>query len=89
MHAVIVSVSVNDPEAATRYLREEIVPRVSQAPGFVAGYWVRLESGSGGRATIVCESDDAARAISEQIAPEPGGATSIDSVEVGEVVAHA
>lgn len=88
MHAVVVSVTVNDPEEATTYLREEIVPRVSQAPGFVTGYWVRLESGSG-RAVIVCESQDAARGLADQITSPPSGATTIDSVDVGEVVAHA
>lgn len=89
MHAVVVSVTVNEPEQATAYLREEIVPRVSQAPGFVAGYWVRLGTGNGGRATIVYESEEAARAVADQISPAPDGATTIDSIDVGEVVAHA
>jgi hypothetical protein len=35
MHAVIVSVTINDVEEATSYLRSEVVPRVKQAPGFV------------------------------------------------------
>jgi hypothetical protein len=89
MHAVVVSVTVNDPEGATSYLRDEVVPRVSQAPGFVAGYWVRLEDSNKGRATIVCESEDAARGLAGQITPAPGDAATIDSVDVGEVVAHA
>ena len=37
MHAVVVRVNIDDSEAATARLREEVVPRVSQAPGFVAG----------------------------------------------------
>lgn len=89
MHAVVVSVTVDDGEAATKYLREEVVPPVSQAPGFVAGYWVRLEGGNGGRAMMVFESEDAAHAVSERVSPAPGGATTIDSVDVGEVVVHA
>lgn len=89
MHAVVVHVTVNDPEAATTYLRDEIVPRLSQAPGFVTGYWVRLEGGNQGRAVIVCESEETARAIAGQITPPPSGATTMDSVDVGEVVAHA
>ena len=89
MHAVVVSVTVNDGQAATTYLRDEIVPRVSQAPGFVAGYWVRLESGSGGRAVIVCESEEVARGMASQIEAAPNEATTIDSVDVGEVVANA
>ena len=52
MHAVVVSVTVNDGETATRTLREQLVPGVSQAPGFVAGYWVRLEGGDQGRSTV-------------------------------------
>ena len=89
MHAVVVSVTINEGEAATSFLRDEIVPRIRQAPGFVAGYWVRLEGGSGGRATIVFESEEAARAAADQIQTPPGGAATIDSVDVGEVVAHA
>lgn len=73
MHAVVVAVTVNDGEAATAHLREQIVPSVSQAPGVVAGYWVRLESGSGGGAMIVCESENAARDIASLIEPPPDG----------------
>lgn len=65
------------------------MPQVSQAPGFVAGYWVRLESGDGGRAVMVFDSEDVARAASEQITAAPGDATTIESIDVGEVVAHA
>ena len=89
MHAVVVDVTINDGETATTYLRERVVPRVSQAPGFVAGYWVRLEGANQGRATIVCASEDAARSLASQITPEPGGATTIDNVSVGEVVESA
>ena len=67
MHAVIVKVKVNDPEAAQSHLREQVVPGVSQAPGFVAGYWVRLEGGDEGCSTVVFESEDAARQASEQL----------------------
>ena len=42
MHAVVVKVKINDSEAAESHLREKTVPRVSQAPGFVAGYWTRV-----------------------------------------------
>jgi hypothetical protein len=41
MHAVVVKVTVNDREAAEKRLRESVVPRVSQLPGVVAGYWTR------------------------------------------------
>jgi len=89
MHAVIVSVTVLDGEQATEYLRSEVVPRVKQAPGFVAGYWVRIEGGDKGRATIVFESEENARAAADRIQQAPGEAVTFDSVDIGEVVEHA
>jgi len=89
MHAVITSVTIKDREAAEKYLHEQVVPNVKQAPGFVAAYWVRDESQ--GRGTMVFESEEAATAaangIRERIGGNPG--VDIDSVTVGEVVASA
>ena len=87
MHAVVVSATIKDGEVATANLRENIVPRVREAPGFVAGYWVRLEGSDKGRATIVFESEDAARGVKDNLQPAPG--VTFDSVDVGEVVANA
>lgn len=39
MHAVVVNLTITNPDAAGRALHEHLVPRVSRAPGFVAGYW--------------------------------------------------
>ena len=89
MHAVIVSVTIQEGEQATTQLRNEIVPRVKQAPGFVAGYWVRVEGGDKGKSTIVFDSEDAARAAKEQIAQGVAATVTLDSIEVGEVVASA
>jgi hypothetical protein len=91
MHAVVVRVTINEGPTATEYLRGTIVPRVSQAPGFVAGYWVRLEDGDEGTSTIVFESEEAARAAAERIeqaVSDNPGAT-INEIRVGEVVANA
>jgi hypothetical protein len=44
MHAVVVNVTVKDPEAAALALRERLVPRVSHAPGFVTGYWTMKDN---------------------------------------------
>jgi 4-diphosphocytidyl-2C-methyl-D-erythritol kinase len=87
MHAIVLKVTINDREAAATALQEQVVPRVSSAPGFVGGYWVAL-SGSQGTSVAVFESEDAARALADQIQP-PGDFVTFDSVEVGEVVAHA
>ena len=87
MHAVVVNVTINDRDAATSSLREDVVPRVSGAPGFKAGYWIGLEGGKG-TSIIVFDSEDAARGAASQIQP-PGDFVTFDSVEVGEVVANA
>lgn len=91
MHAVVVKVSVQDGPEATEFLRERVVPGVSQAPGFVAGYWVRLEGGDEGNSVIVFESEDAARNAAKQvegnIGENPG--VTLKDVTVGEVVASA
>ncbi len=91
MHAVVVKVSIQDGPAATEFLREKIVPGVSQAPGFVAGYWVRLEGGDEGNSVIVFESEDAARATAEEIRKNTGSnpGVTLRDITVGEVVANA
>ena len=88
MHAVVVMVTINDPEAATRNLREEVVPGVKQAPGLVAGYWTRKnDSGIG---MVVFESEDAANAMSERVTTmaDADDNVTLNSVEVREVVAN-
>lgn len=87
MHAVVVNVTVNDRDAAQRQLNEQVVPRASQARGFVAGYWVALPDGKG-VSVVVFDSQDSARTMAEQLQP-PGEFVTFDSIEVGEVVANA
>ena len=88
MHAVVVNVTINDFERGREFLLNQVVPQVSQAPGFVAGYWTRGEDGNG-LSMVVFESEDAARAGADRIETPPAEAVTIDSVEVREVVAHA
>ena len=87
MHAVVVRVTINDQEAADRGLREEVVPGVSQAPGFVAGYWTRKDNT--GLSMVVFQSEDAANAASERIPSMVPDTVTLESIEVREVVAHA
>jgi len=87
VHAVVVKVKINDSEAADSHLREQVVPRVSQAPGFVAGYWTRKDNT--GLSMIIFDSEDAANQASEQIPSMIPDAVTLDDVEVREVAAHA
>jgi hypothetical protein len=89
MHAVLVKVSISDFEGSVKELRETVVPRISQLPGFVAGYWTRSGDGSNGRSMLVFESEEAARTAAERIeANVPEGVT-FEGAEVREVVASA
>lgn len=87
MHAVVVRVTINDVEASETVLREQVVPRVSQAPGFVAGYWTRQDDS--GLSIVVFESEDDARRMSEQVPSVVPDSVTLEQVEVRAVVAHA
>lgn len=87
MHAVVVKVTLNDPQGDEAALREQVVPRVSAAPGFVAGYWTRKDND--GLSMVIWESEDAANAASEMVQSAAPDGVTIDSVEVREVVVSA
>ena len=87
MHAVIVTVTISDHEAAESHLRGQVVPGVSQAPGFVAGYWTRKDDS--GLGMVIFESEDAAEAMSERVPSMAPDVVTIQDIEVREVVAHA
>jgi heme-degrading monooxygenase HmoA len=87
MYAVVTKVTIEDPESATQNLRDQVVPGVAQAPGFVAGYWTRKENG--GLGMTIWESEDAAQAASDQVRGMAPAGVTIDDVELREVVAHA
>jgi hypothetical protein len=89
MHAVVTNVTIRDPEAAAAFARDEIAPGVSQAPGFVTGHWVQ-HGDSKGTSVTVFDSEDAASQVADQVRGyPPHEAVTIDSVDVGPVVANA
>jgi hypothetical protein len=87
MHAVVVRVTINDQEASESALRDQVVPGVSQAPGFVAGYWTRRDNG--GLSMLVFESEEAANDTSDRVRGMVPDAVTLEGIEVREVVAHA
>jgi hypothetical protein len=92
MYAVIVNVSIapGQFEASRKVLREQVVPRVKQAPGLVKGYWtVRDDSTQGISMAVFRTKQDAENAMAMvRNSPPPPGVT-VNSVEVREVVAEA
>jgi heme-degrading monooxygenase HmoA len=87
MHAVVVNVTISDQETDEAVLREQVVPRVSAAPGFVAGYWTRKDNH--GLSMTIWQSADAANAANGMVRSAAPEGVTIDSVEVREVVANA
>jgi hypothetical protein len=91
MHAVTVKVSIVDPDRAVRELHDQVVPMVSQIPGFVAGYWLEPEDGKGA-ALVVFESEDHAQAMLDGIrarGAEPDAPVTFDEVRRRGIIAHA
>jgi hypothetical protein len=88
MHAVLVSVKINDFDKALEELKEQVVPRVSQAPGFIAGYWFE-PAGDQGWSVVLFESEEAARAAADRIPGQPPENVTIQNVDVRGVVANA
>jgi hypothetical protein len=88
VHAVVVKVKISgDTDTAQQMLREEVVPQISKAPGFVAGYWTRKENT--GISMVVFDSEEEANQASERVRSMAPENVTVEDVEVREVVANA
>jgi hypothetical protein len=87
MHAIVTTATLHDVEQAGTFLKEQAIPRISQAPGFIGAQWVRLDDNTG-RGMVTFESEQAAQAAAEQLKanPPPANAVTINSIEIGEAV---
>jgi len=92
MHAVVVMVRIapGQFDSARKSLHDEVVPRVSKAPGFVKGYWMISADSTQGTSFIVFDNKQHAEAAMQMVrsTPTPPGVT-IGTVDVREVVAEA
>jgi heme-degrading monooxygenase HmoA len=87
MYAVVVNVSIGDPESAQNILQEQVVPRVAEQQGFLHGFWTR--KGDNGLSMTLWESEDAANQASERVRAMAPETVTVEDIEVREVVAHA
>lgn len=91
MHALVVNVSIQPghSEEGKAELETNVVPRVKEAPGVVAGYWASSPDGAHGTSMVLFESEATAQAGADMArnGPMPDFVT-FDKVEVCEVVAH-
>jgi len=92
MHAVYVNVTIAQAQydAAQKALKEQVVPQVRSAPGFVKGYWTVDQSRRTGVSLTVFKSEQDAKSAADRVRsnPTPPGVT-LGTVEVREVVADA
>jgi hypothetical protein len=79
MHAVLIEVDTSgqpDRELGLKALREQIVPGVSRAPGFQAGYWLRPLEDARGTSLVLFDTEENAEAASGELgvgsSPMPG-----------------
>jgi hypothetical protein len=94
MHAVLLEVDTSqqpDPEAGLKALREQIVPGVSQAPGFQAGYWLRPQEDAKGTSVVMFDTEANAEAASQalSVGSNPMPNVTVVRREVREVAASA
>jgi hypothetical protein len=93
MHALVVRVTIHNADRTRDVLNSQVVPQVSGAPGFKAGYWTWQTDGQlNGLSMIIFDSEENARAAGDRvsaIAAEARDDVTLDGVEVREVVASA
>jgi len=87
VYAIVATVTFGDLEDALGELRDRVVPGISQAPGFVAGYWMRKDQS--GLGIAIFESEVAATAMKEKIPSLAPEMVMFEDIEVREVLAHA
>jgi hypothetical protein len=92
MHALVVRVTIHNADRTREVLNGQVVPQVSGAPGFKAGYWTWSDGGENGLSMIIFDSAENARAAGDRISAVAADApddVTLDGVEVREVVASA
>lgn len=92
MHATLVTVDIaaGQFEASRKVLKEEVVPRVSKAAGFVKGYWSVRADAAQGLSFLIFDTKQHAEVAAEMVrnSPTPPG-VKLNAVEIREVIAEA
>jgi hypothetical protein len=92
MYAAIVTVDITPEqfETSRKALKDEVVPRVSRAPGFLKGFWsVRADTAQGLSFLVFDTKQNAENAalMVRSATPPPG--VKMNNVEIREVIADA
>jgi len=90
MHAALVRANipggVNDDRL--KNLRDNVIPTVSSAPGFVAGYWTSVVDDKG-FAFVVFADEASAKAAAPPPGTDTGEGVTIEHVEFREILGSA
>ena len=93
MHAVLIEVDVTgvDPEQGLQALKEQIVPSITQLPGFQSGVWLTGNEEGKGLSLTVWDSEPNAKAMVDRFGPgsSPAAGASVVRCEVRGVAATA
>ena len=86
MYAALATVAITDYDQARRILHDDVLPTVTDIPGFVSGHWLAPVDGHG-MEILIFETEDEARAMAAQM---PAGRqvnefVTVESVDVREV----
>ena len=86
MYAAMATVSISDYEKARRVLHDDVLPTVTDIPGFVAGHWFAPVDGKA-MEILIFETEDEARAMAAQMPPgrQVNEFVTVESVEVREL----
>jgi hypothetical protein len=90
MHAAVVTANIpgGATDARVANLKKNIVPMVSSAPGFVAGYWLE-PLGDKGLSVVIFKDEAAAKAAAPPPGTDMGEGVTIESVEFRAVLGNA
>jgi len=90
MYAVVVKVRVEAGriQEAQASLRSDVLPRVQQAPGVTAGYWLAPVNGGEGMSVVFVDDREHAEHLAGTVPAQPGPGVELQSTEVREVIAR-
>ena len=91
MYAALVTVSIDAAEAdpAMVTLKEEIVPSVKAAPGFIAGYWLAPDESGHALSVVLFDTEEQARQTAPPVGVTASAGVAVTTVEFREVAVSA
>jgi hypothetical protein len=84
MHASLVNLTIDPAHAAAAALMNDILPEITSAPGFVAGYWLEPAEGRGFSVILFDTEEQAVQSMAQTSSWSVPGVT-IDDAEVRRV----